>query len=103
MCSHDAGKIRKAYKAGTAIVGFHLVGSVAWGFEDRIMAQQHIAALNKHTGIAWEDQMDDGNYLDHDVFCEIYKAIVGLGNGDIRWGNADIDEIQIGGYGLFSS
>lgn len=103
-------EIREAYTKGTYIVGFNLSNDIARDYEDSQLHPSNIDAL-KNEGIDLTfidgydendpDFNDDDIHLSSESFTELYLKICKIGDPDFYYEIISLQEVQIGGYGLF--
>jgi len=93
-------QIKKAYSAGTAIVGVDLTRDVCSEYEDHKLSDAHYEVFKK-SGVLPDSNED--SWMDSDTFAELYLWVCKQGDATFTYkivanNNASIN---IGGYGLF--
>jgi hypothetical protein len=105
-----SSEIKKAYNAGTKIVGFDFSKVVARNYEEDKISVDKVDKL-KSLGCELFDSYDEydfsekeGYQLWPDIFTDVYLFICKLGNPDFEYElvSDSADRINIGGYGLFT-
>ena len=97
--------LQEAYQNGTQIVGFDFKETVAVEYEDSSLTEDQAIAL-QDAGIDLTEFDDYNEDLDaikimDEEFVEVYLKICQLGDPDFLYEYTRMNEINIGGYGLF--
>lgn len=107
----NSQEIGLAYNKAAKLIGFDFIEQVASDYQDNRLLkidaekiQKYIKLDNLETPYDEDEDEDDGTYyIDQDTYISIYLNYVKLGNPDFEFKIINIDEIEIGGYGLFYS
>jgi len=97
--------LNEAYQKGSSIVGFDLKETVAKEYEDNLLPEENANALQNH-GIdlsgfdSYSEDLDDITLMSEE-YVELYLKICQLGDPDFLYEYTRMNEINIGGYGLF--
>lgn len=103
--------VREAYKVGCGNLGFDFEKTIARNYEDSTVTIEQLAALRK---IGWKESEGDDpidadpvdlQYLQDDDYVTMWLAVVKAGNPTFQYSfvTDDSAEINIGGYGLYST
>lgn len=94
--------LNRAYILGSNKLSFDLIEDVASNYRDNIISRDFFL---KMISLGYEklhlDSQNDFDYLDSDLFFDMFLFIVKLGDPSFVYNIVEIPNINIGGYGLF--
>jgi hypothetical protein len=97
--------LSKAYRKGSEIVGFDFKETVAKEFEDNVLPEA-MANILQNYGIdlsgfdSYTEDLDDLTLMGEE-YVKLYLKICQLGDPDFLYEYTKMNQINIGGYGLF--
>lgn len=104
-------EVMQAYLTAVGIVGFDLSAEVACDYGNRILSADKAERLlelgydklHDDQFLDYAERADDGSWTlySDESYLDIYLFFVKLGNGEAQITPIDVDQVAIGGYGLF--
>lgn len=105
-CNYDSHAVKKAFNAGTKIIGFSIT-DMCKNYQDNKISMEVYDAL-KMRGLLpkWiisdVEEFNEEPALDSETFALIYMATAKLGEPSLIYSMRRNPIVPIGGYGLFS-
>ncbi|MFN0318540.1 MAG: hypothetical protein ACKVQA_26235 [Burkholderiales bacterium] len=94
-------EIENDHNLGSIIIGFDMCRDLCAEYEDNEINQDISDLIRHFLPLFAIDEIDDGFRMDCETFVNLYMEIAKLGNPSLEYEFVSIDNIRVGGYGLF--